>query len=72
MNMIYKDMQEEQRTKRGRLISGREEIKATEAKKIYRFENFGDTAEMLRPSVLYKLTSYCSMEFPSGYNFSKK
>ncbi len=31
MNMIYKDMQEEQRTKRGRLISGREEInRATE------------------------------------------
>lgn len=39
MNMIYKDMQEEQRTKGGRLISGREKIKATETlkNKVVRF-----------------------------------
>lgn len=36
-------------------------IKATETKREKereRFENFGDTAQMFRPSVLYKLTSY--------------
>lgn len=54
MNMIFQGMQEEQRTKRQRLISGRGKIKTREQS----VANFGDISEMLGPSVYYKLTSY--------------
>lgn len=57
MNMIFQGMQEEQRTKRQSLISGRGKIKTTETKE-NKVKNFGDISEMLGPSVYYKLTSY--------------